>query len=279
MKKFLIITYLTSLLLNGMAAAWAEVTPAELRLSQDLAESVKIGTVVHLGDAPQNFLAIFLEAHTLKPLGGVIILPDLNSHADWPEVVSPLRRRLADLGWSTLSLQLPAGSASAFDINKNQQNDNSAYNAFAQEVSRRIQLAISYCRNQHITNIVLLGHRFGAILAARFLGDISTPDHSINTLVTVSLYSPIMNSDTLLNNDTLEKIKIPFLEIIPGQSEKYVLQLAQTRKILMERSGHDNYRQILIMGADYTFSDAEITLASRIHTWLAKHSSSVARKR
>ena len=57
------------------------------------------------GDAP--FLALWKPANTDEPKGAVIIIPGAGESADWPNAVGPLRRKLPDVGWSSLSLSLP----------------------------------------------------------------------------------------------------------------------------------------------------------------------------
>ena len=55
----------------------------------------------------ERFLALWLPANVGEPRGMVIILPGDNMHAAAPEVVAPLRRKLPDAGWHSLSLSLP----------------------------------------------------------------------------------------------------------------------------------------------------------------------------
>ena len=66
------------------------------------------------------------------------------------------------------------------------------------------------------------------------------------------------------------KVNTAFLDIVPDQSPEYVLELARNRKSAMTKLGHDKYKQIHIIGTDYTFRGAETTLVSRIQGWLTK---------
>ena len=283
MKKFLVTTGLTLLLFNVAQQAWsegtdvkenvAEVTLAEQRLSRELAAAVSDGRVVNLGEGQQAFLGIFLESQTQKSRGGIILLHDLNNHADWPEVIAPLRRRLTRYGWNTLSIQLPPPPTMTAPIP--QSTDESSVTKLEQEIDRRVQAAIEYCRSQRIFNIVLLGHQFGAIMASRYLANKASQDNSISALVAVNLYSPALDSEELPDLDTLSKIHGAFLELIPDRIPRYARELAEKRQTVMTRLGRDRYKQIHVMGADYTFSGAEFTLASRIQGWLAKLAPSV----
>jgi len=60
-----------------------------------------------LQTAEERFLALWLPANVGTPNGLVIILPGDNLHAAAPQVVAPLRRKLPDAGWHSLSLTLP----------------------------------------------------------------------------------------------------------------------------------------------------------------------------
>jgi dienelactone hydrolase len=269
-KNHLIGTCLTLLLLSAAPPVGAQVTVAEQRLSRELAAAIRAGTVVRLGEDQDQFLGIFSPAQSKKSRGGIILLHDINNHADWPEVISPLRRRLPRFGWNTLSIQLPLTAAVDDTIKQPQPGNDSLFDALEQEIDRRIQAAIAYCHQQRIFNIILLGHQFGAIMASRYAAHNPSQETAVSALVALNLYSPVTDSEKLLSRDILANLNIAFFEVVPGESSTYVLQQAKKRRIMMNQLGHDKYKQIHIMGADYTFSDVEITLASRIQGWLAK---------
>lgn len=56
----------------------------------------------------ERFLALHQLANTARTKGLIVILPADGETADWPRVVAPLRSRLPDNGWQTLSLSLPS---------------------------------------------------------------------------------------------------------------------------------------------------------------------------
>lgn len=63
--------------------------------------------------ADETFLALWLPANVAAPSGAVIILPGDDESADWPQSVGPLRRKLPDAGWHSLSLTLPDPASDA----------------------------------------------------------------------------------------------------------------------------------------------------------------------
>lgn len=77
-------------------------------IQADLARALDATTeLIWLESGEQKTLALSAPHNTRKQAGTVIILHDQHTSADWPELVSTLRKGLPDKGWATLSLQLP----------------------------------------------------------------------------------------------------------------------------------------------------------------------------
>lgn len=55
----------------------------------------------------ESFLALWLPANVGEPSGAVILLPGDVENADGAAAVGPLRRKLPDAGWHSLSITLP----------------------------------------------------------------------------------------------------------------------------------------------------------------------------
>jgi len=82
-----------------------EATALEQRLEQKEQQQLKAGD--------ESFLALWLPANVAEPSGAVILVPGDDENADWPQGVGPLRRKLPDAGWHSLSLTLPDPSGDA----------------------------------------------------------------------------------------------------------------------------------------------------------------------
>ncbi len=67
--------------------------------------------ILKAGD--ETFLALWLPANTAEVEGVVILVPGDGESADWPQAIGPLRRKLPDAGWQTLSLTLPDPQSTA----------------------------------------------------------------------------------------------------------------------------------------------------------------------
>lgn len=55
----------------------------------------------------ESFLALWKPANSPEPQGVVIIVPGAGETADWPQAIGPLRQKLPDAAWGSLSLSLP----------------------------------------------------------------------------------------------------------------------------------------------------------------------------
>jgi pimeloyl-ACP methyl ester carboxylesterase len=87
-----------------------EYAPLLQRTQEDaiaLERSLPQADLQKLQAGDDNFLALWKPANTDDPKGTVVIVPGADESADWPEAVGPLRRKLPDAGWASLSITLP----------------------------------------------------------------------------------------------------------------------------------------------------------------------------
>ena len=155
-----------------------------------------------------TFLALWKPANTGDPKGAVIIIPGAGETVDWPQAIGPLRRKLPDAEWSSLSITLPdlqsdaiaprivevapppkaadtgskdsttaapieqaaGGEAEVADKAIAETTEEQA-KADAERIFARIDAAIAYAEQQSARSIVVLGHGTGAYWAARYLSE------------------------------------------------------------------------------------------------------------
>jgi pimeloyl-ACP methyl ester carboxylesterase len=86
-------------------AAFIERSQAE---AQALAQQLEAKQQQQLQGADESFLALWLPANVAEPSGVVVLLPGSEESADQPNSIGPLRRKLPDAGWHSLSLSLPS---------------------------------------------------------------------------------------------------------------------------------------------------------------------------
>lgn len=147
----------------------------------------------------ETFLALWKPANVADATGVVILIPASGEHADWPKVIGPLRNKLPDVSWSSLSLTLPdpaqtldTAPASTDASTPAASNDDTSTPAAdtrtdtppatpdapqapkidpATRILARIEAGIAFAEQQQAKSIVLLGHGDGAYWAARFLAE------------------------------------------------------------------------------------------------------------
>jgi hypothetical protein len=64
------------------------------------------------GSSAGSIQVLALQRPSQKPQqhGAVLLVPGIGEHADWPQVIRPLRSNLPEAGWYTLALSLPGAS-------------------------------------------------------------------------------------------------------------------------------------------------------------------------
>ncbi|QXI27999.1 alpha/beta hydrolase family protein [Pseudomonas vanderleydeniana] len=178
--------------------------------------------------AGDTFLALWKPANTPTPNGAVIIIPGAGETADWPQAIAPLRNKLPDARWSSLSLTLPdlqsdasqprvadapkpaepATSSNSKDASTTSKPIEQAASAEtdtpdqapaataedplkgdAERIFARLDAAIAYAQQQNARSIVLLGHGTGAYWATRYLVEKASPQ--VQKLVLVAAQTPV----------------------------------------------------------------------------------------
>jgi len=193
-----------------------------------------------------TFLALWKPANSAEPKGAVIIVPGAGETADWPQAVGPLRRKLPDVEWSSLSITLPdlqgdaiaprviepaaapkAPETASKDATTAQPIEQAAggeaevaeqvvaetseeqAKADAERIFGRIDAAIAYAEQQSARSIVVLGHGTGAYWAARFLSERQTPQ--VEKLVMVDAQAPAKALPPLA--ELTPTLKLPTVDI------------------------------------------------------------------
>ncbi|HEX4549384.1 alpha/beta hydrolase family protein [Pseudomonas sp.] len=193
-----------------------------------------------------TFLALWKPANTAEPKGAVIIVPGAGETADWPQVIGPLRSKLPDVEWSSLSITLPdlqsdaiaprviapaaapkAPESGSKDSTTAQPIEQAAggeaevadqvvaetteeqSKADAERIFARIDAAVAYAEQQSARRVVVLGHGTGAYWAARFLSERQSAQ--VEKLVMVDAQSPTKAKPQLA--ELTPTLKLPTADI------------------------------------------------------------------
>ncbi|MFJ7797471.1 alpha/beta hydrolase family protein [Pseudomonas sp. NPDC096950] len=193
-----------------------------------------------------TFLALWKPANTADPRGAVIIIPGAGETVDWPQAIGPLRNKLPDAEWSSLSITLPdlqsdaiaprvaevpptikapdtgsKDSTTAKPIEQAASGESDVADkavvetteeqskADAERIFARIDAAIAYAEQQSARRIVVLGHGTGAYWAARYLSE--KQPSQVEKFVMVAAQTPVTGKPALA--ELTPTLKLPTADL------------------------------------------------------------------
>jgi pimeloyl-ACP methyl ester carboxylesterase len=232
----------------------AEAKPVErqplLERSQEdataLERQVPVQEQQQLQAGADTFLALWKPANTAEPRGAVIIIPGAGETVDWPQAISPLRNKLPDAEWSSLSITLPdlqsdaiaprvaevpptikapetgsKDSTTATPIEQAASGEADVADkaivetteeqtkADAERIFARIDAAIAFAGQQSARRIVVLGHGTGAYWAARYLSE--KQPSQVEKFVMVAAQTPVTGKPALA--ELTPTLKLPTADL------------------------------------------------------------------
>lgn len=230
----------------------------EKRWADQIIPSMIVGEDVMLKTGEVEFLALYAEASTDKAKGAVILLHGIGVHPAWPDVIEPLRMELPDLGWHTLSLQMPVLNNEAKDTD---------YPPLFPEVPTRIQAGVDFLKNKGIDTIVLAGHSLGATMASYYLSTIQEP--AVKAFAILSGGFGIPGEDNMDSLENFKKINnTRIVDIYGSEDRQPVLDVIKKRKELAKQLHKSRYQLIKVHGANHFYRGKENELVNALNGWL-----------
>ncbi|SEM77462.1 Protein of unknown function [Pseudomonas sp. ok272] len=248
-----------------------------------------------------RFLALWKPANTSEPKGVVIIIPGAGETADWPQAIGPLRQKLPDADWGSLSLTLPdlqsnapqprivevppvavntenankdasttapieqvaAGEADVVDRAVVQTNDEQL-SADAERIYTRIEAAITFAEQQNARSIVLLGHGTGAYWAARYLSE--KQPSQVQKFVMVGAMAPTTGKSALTELST--DLKLATLDLY-YQDTTLAKRAALERLQASKRLKDSMFKQVSLKTIPGDSPAQQEQLFRRVRGWLS----------
>lgn len=285
---------------NSERAPLTERSQAEALALQ---EQLPPGEQLQLTAGEESFLALWQPANVSKAQGVVILLPGAGETADWPRVIGPLRNKLPNTGWHSLSLTLPdplpadeqstgdnsTAPASTSATNKpapstsppadepttaepgsspssEAKNPDESPERHAERILARLQAAIAFARQQNTDSIVLLGHGTGGYWAARYLSE--HKDTPIKNLLLVAVELPAQFSPPL--DELLPKLPLAIGDFYYRDQEP-ARAAARQRLQASKRQPKPSYIQIAMAALPGDPATEQEQLHRRIRGWLSLH--------
>lgn len=268
-----------------------EATALERKIPAQEQQQLQVGA--------DTFLALWKPANTADPKGAVIIIPGTGETVDWPQAVGPLRRKLPDAEWSSLSITLPdlqsdaiaprvveaapapkapetgskdsttaapieqvaGGEADVADKAIAETTEEQS-KADAERIFARIDAAIAFAEQQSARSIVVLGHGSGAYWATRYLSE--KQPSQVEKLVMVAARTPVAATPGLA--ELTPPLKLPTADIFykdKALDRDAALERLQASKRLKSSA----FNQVALKALPDTKAEQE-QLFRRVRGWL-----------
>jgi dienelactone hydrolase len=228
-------------LVTGLS--WSADYAREKKWADEITPGIVVGEPVYLTQKNgHQFLAIYTEAKDARL--GVIVVHGLGIHPDWG-LVGTLRTRLADDGYTTLSIQMPvlANTAKTED-----------YNGTLPEAAERLQLAADYLKSKSYKKIAVVSHSMGSRMSNYYLG--KHPDPDIVAWAALGMPGPASYS----------KMKFPILDLYGQNDMPIVLKKAKFRAESLK--GHAGSKQEVIPNTDHFYANHEDEMVKAVKDFL-----------
>ena len=248
------------LLFTGSPILQASDLKKEQRWADQVVDAIMVGEAVWLNDGTSRFLNLYTENNAEKEYGAAIIVHGMGVHPNWPDIIHPLRSQLAELGWHTLSVQMP--------ILPNDAKDDE-YAPLFPGVAPRLRAAEKFFTDKGIKNIVIVAHSLGATMAANYLAN---NKNSTQAMVAIGATGAFFKVEKLNFFDSLKKFKIPLMEIYGGEDMNVVMDSARQKAQIAKQANIKGYIQIKVPGANHFFTGKEEQLIQHVNKWLIKNS-------
>lgn len=251
-----------------------------------------------------SFLALWKPANSAEPEGVVIIVPGAGENADWPQAISPLRHKLPDANWGSLSLSLPDVSVDTLPprvmeapkatVDTSSKEASTADKPIEQAASAeaegtdpsvvpgadeqdktdasrifdRIDAAVAFAQTQSARSVVLLGHGTGAWWAARYLSE--KQPSQVQKFVMVAAQTPTGRHPDV--QQLAPGLKLPTADVFyqdEALSRKNALARAQAAK----RLKNEGYKQVSLKTLPGNSDAGQEQLYRRVRGWLSPQTS------
>ncbi|KGE69327.1 MULTISPECIES: alpha/beta hydrolase family protein [Pseudomonas] len=270
----------------------AEASALERTIPQQEQQQLQAGS--------DSFLALWKPANSAEPDGVVIIVPGAGENADWPQAISPLRHKLPDANWGSLSLSLPDVSVDTLPprvmeapkatVDTSSKEASTADKPIEQAASAeaegtdpavvpgadeqdktdasrifdRIDAAVAFAQTQSARSVVLLGHGTGAWWAARYLSE--KQPSQVQKFVMVGAQTPNGRHPDV--QQLAPALKLPTADVFyqdNAQSRKNALARVQAAK----RLKNDGYKQVSLKALPGNSAAEQEQLYRRVRGWLS----------
>lgn len=240
---------LTFLILMSQAFAQSSNTPQpdfdrEARWRAEVVPTVVVGDPIDLEVNGRKVLALLTPGKPNRPT--IVLIHGVGVHPDHG-VIGVLRTKLADQGYTTLSVQMPVLSKETTDPN--------AYAAIFPHASARIAAAGDYAKKLSTGPVILLSHSMGSWMSNVYLAD--TAQIPYRAWICLSITGRIGSTG---------EHRLPILDVMGENDLVPVRRGALMRRLTIAQ--HPGSERLEIAGADHFYAGKDVELITQIDRFI-----------
>jgi len=244
MRRLVALLVLSLAIVSLAGSAQAQDYEREQRWAEQTMQTLVVGDALKLAQKNgHQFLALYTQA--TNPRGAVVIAHGRGWSPDY-DLYGALRTRIADAGYSTLSIQMPVLPSTS------KLGD---YIDLFPDADERIALAVAWLRAKGYQRIAIVSHSLGATMANHYL--IRTPDKAIGAWVFISIINGL---------EDMFRVKIPVLDVFGAQDWDITRVGADERRAQIQKI--PGSQQVVIADAQHFFEGKQDELTQVIVTFL-----------
>lgn len=238
---------LASTLCLSACYAMAQDYAREARLAQEVVSGLVVGDAVQIKTSSgREFLGLYTPGKA--GTSAIVLVHGVGVHPDFG-VIGLLRAKLSDLGYTTLSIQMPVQSKEA--------KVDDYFPPVFPDAADRMAKAADWLRAKGHAKTVLLSHSMGAWMANEYLdtAHAATPYQAWIVLGLTGGYSWGMR-----------RYALPILDVYGELDNAPVLGAVGRRKFALQET--NGSRQVKIEGGDHNYTGRENAVAAAIDAFL-----------
>lgn len=225
----------------SISSAPAADYACEKKWADEVLPAVLVGDPVWLRDGPREFLGLYAPAANAR--AAVIVVHGSGVHPDWG-LVSTLRQRLSELGYPTLSVQMPVLAADARGED---------YPPTFPEAARRLAQAAAFLKGKGHAKVAIVSHSLGCRMSHAHLDNKRGGD----VQAWVAIGTP--------GTENWSSLALPILDLYGANDLPQVLSNAPTRARALK---HPASAQVKVEGADHFFEGRDQALLEQVQGFL-----------
>ena len=230
------------LLLISVFAYAAPDYVREKKWADEITPGIVVGDPVYLElKKGHKFLNLFVETKGAQK--ALIIVHGLGIHPDWG-MVGTLRTQLADLGYTTLSVQMPVLPNEA---------GSDQYRATFPEAVERLTVAVDFLKARGYQKIAIVSHSMGSAMSREFVRQ-----HQSQLVAWASL--------GIGSADAYTAVKIPVLDLYGENDLPGVLKSAAARGASLK--GITGSQQVKVPKTDHFFNHHEADMVKAVKNFM-----------